>query len=437
MSLGCIRSMRAAVLLLCSTLGTGPAVAEDILSLPNLVYRTGPFSSAGIPLMNGQRDYMMMINERDGGINGVRLGYEECETGYSVEKGLECYEKTKTTGIVAQPSSTGIAAQLLPRTAADRIPLLAPGYGFSPVGEGKVFKWAFNPPVSSWDGAYMMLSHLSGGDLVGLRGKKIVLLHLDVPYGREAIPFLEALAQRHAFTLLPVPVGVKEMQNQSAQWQRIGEENPDFVLMWGWGTMNAGALAQAVKTGFPMEKFVGIWWSGHDGDLKSVGEAATGYRVLSWNVPISDSPAMQDVRKYVLDPRKPETTEDEADGVFYQRGVLISMFVVEAIRVAQERFDNRLVTAEQLRWGLENLKLDDDRLAEIGMTGMLAPFSTSCEDHSGHAGAWMLAWDGSRFVRESELLHADQEVIAPMMRAAAEKFAAADASWVMNEACAP
>ena len=103
--------------------------------------------------MNGQRDYMMMLNERDGGVNGVKLGYEECETGYSTEKGVECYEKTKATGIVTQPWSTGITLQVLPKTNVDKIPILAPGYGFSPMTDGKVFQWAFNPPASYWDGA--------------------------------------------------------------------------------------------------------------------------------------------------------------------------------------------------------------------------------------------------------------------------------------------
>ena len=122
------------------------------------------------------------------------------------------------------------------------------------------------------------------------------------------------------------------MQNQSAQWLQIRRENPDFVLMWGWGAMNAGALTEAVKTKFPMEKFIGIWWSGHDGDMKSVGEAGKGYRSISWSVPVSDAPAMQDIKKYVLDPKKTEIGEGEFDWVFYQRGVLISMFTVEAIK---------------------------------------------------------------------------------------------------------
>ena len=311
-------------------MASAPALAEDIVSLPNLSYRTGPFAATGIPLMNGQRDYMMMLNERDGGVNGVKLGYEECETGYSTEKGVECYEKTKATGIVTQPWSTGITLQVLPKSNVDKIPILAPGYGFSPMADGKVFKWAFNPPASYWDGASMILSHISGGNLDSLKGKKIVLLHLDAPYGKEPIPLIQSLADKHGFTFLPIPVGVKEMQNQSAQWLQIRRENPDFVLMWGWGAMNAGALTEAAKTKFPMEKFIGIWWSGHDGDMKSVGEAGKGYRSLSWSVPVSDAPAMQDIKKYVLDPKKTEIGEGEFDWVFYQRGVLISMLTVEA-----------------------------------------------------------------------------------------------------------
>ena len=199
----------AAALSLGGALGAAPALAEDIVSLPNLSYRTGPFAATGIPLMNGQRDYMMMLNERDGGVNGVKLGYEECETGYSTEKGVECYEKTKATGIVTQPWSTGITLQVLPKSNVDKIPILAPGYGFSPMADGKVFKWAFNPPASYWDGASMILSHISGGNLDSLKGKKIVLLHLDAPYGKEPIP-LHPVACRQARLHLPADPGRRE-----------------------------------------------------------------------------------------------------------------------------------------------------------------------------------------------------------------------------------
>ena len=119
----------------------------------------------------------------------------------------------------------------------------------------------------------------------------------------------------------------------------------------------------------------------------------------------------------------------------HQRGVLISMFTVEAIKAAQANFDTKVVNAEQLRWGFENLKIDDAKLAEIGMTGMVPPFATSCSNHAGHSGAWMLEWDGTKFVKVSDLLKANQEEIEPLVEAEAKKYAEANAPWPINEEC--
>lgn len=413
------------------------AIAQDSVYLPNLSYRTGPFAATGIPLMNGQRDYMTMINERDGGVNGVHLNYDECETGYNTEKGVECYEATKANAIITQPWSTGITLQVLPRTNVDRIPVLAPGYGFSAMQDGKVFQWAFNPPASYWDGASMILNHISEGDLSSLSGKKIAFLHLDHPYGKEPIPLFEKLAADHGFTFLQIPVGLSEMQNQSAQWLQIRRENPDYVLMWGWGAMNAGAITEAVKTRFPMDRFIGIWWAALDGDLKLVGDAGKGYRAISWSYPNSDAPVMQDIRTHVVDAGKSliNQGEGEFDWVFYQRGVLMSAMLVEGIRAAQDHFDTKVVSAEQLRWGLANLDFNEARIAELGLDGMIPPFSTSCANHTGHSGAWMLEWDGSRFVRSSDLLSADRAAVDPLVASEAAKYAAANAPWPVDEDC--
>jgi branched-chain amino acid transport system substrate-binding protein len=415
-----------------------PAWAQDSVLLPNLSYRTGPFAATGIPLMNGQRDYMMMLNERDGGANGVTLNYQECETGYNTEKGVECYEKTKAEGaIVTQPWSTGITLQVLPKSNVDKMPILAPGYGFSAMQDGKTFQWAFNPPASYWDGASMILNAISQGNLDGLKDKKIVLLHLDHPYGKEPIPLFEALAAKHGFTFLPIPVGLKEMQNQSAQWLQIRRERPDFVLMWGWGAMNAGAVTEAVKTKYPMNQFIGIWWAGLDADLKLVGEQGKGYRTLSWSLPNSEAPAMKDIKKLVVDAGKSMINqgEGEFDWVFYQRGVLISAFLAEGVKAAQAQFNTKVVDKEQLRWGLENLKFDEAKIKELGLDGMVPPFSTSCSDHTGHSGAWMLEWDGAKFVKASDLLQADRAAIDPIVAKAAKEYADANQPWPVNEEC--
>ena len=418
-------------------IASSAALAEDSITLSNLSYRTGPFAATGIPLMNGQRDYIMMLNDRDGGVNGVKLNYEECETGYSTEKGVECYEATKGESIVTQPWSTGITLQVLPKSNVDKIPILAPGYGFSAMQDGKTFQWAFNPPASYWDGASMILSNISDGNLDGLKGKKIAFLHLDHPYGKEPIPLFEQMASKHGFTFLPIPVGLTEMQNQSAQWLQIRRERPDYVIMWGWGAMNAGAITEAVKTNYPMDQFIGIWWSSLDGDLKLVGDKGKGYRAISWSLPNSEAPVMQDIKKHVVDAGKSliNQGEGEFDWVFYQRGVMISMMLVEGVKAAQKHFDAKVINAEQLRWGLENLNIDEAKLEALGMSGMIPPFSTSCSDHTGHSGAWMLQWNGSKFEKASDLLTADGEAIGALAKDGAAKYAEANAPWPINEEC--
>jgi branched-chain amino acid transport system substrate-binding protein len=73
---------------LVGTVGTAQAAEEDFI--PLLVYRTGSFAPLGIPWADGKIDYLKLVNERDGGINGVKITYEECETAYSTDKGVEC-----------------------------------------------------------------------------------------------------------------------------------------------------------------------------------------------------------------------------------------------------------------------------------------------------------------------------------------------------------
>ncbi len=411
---------------------TGAAMAAELYT-PNLSYRTGPFAATGIPLMNGQADYMTLLNERDGGIGGVPVNFEECETGYSTEKGVECYEKTKGAALVTQPWSTGITLQVLPKTNIDEIPILAPGYGFSPMADGKVFQWAFNMPAGYWDAASMIVQYLESEG--SLNGKKIAFLHLDHPFGKEPLPLLEALAAEKGFELVPIPVGLKEMQNQSAQWLQVRRESPDYVVMWGWGAMNAGAITEAVKTKFPMENFVGVWWSGHDADLKLVGADGAGYKSISWSYPNMDAPVMAAIKEHVVDTGMTKSNAEEMSGVFYGRGVVMSAILAEGIAAAQAHFGTAEISATQLRWGLENIDMTAERIEELGLTGMVPPFATSCANHTGHSGGWMLEWDGEKFVKASDLLTANTAVYAALIEAKAAEYAEANAPWAMNEDC--
>ena len=50
-----------------------PALAEDTLYVPLFTYRTGAFAPTGGPVADGMHDYLEMLNQRDGGVGGVKL----------------------------------------------------------------------------------------------------------------------------------------------------------------------------------------------------------------------------------------------------------------------------------------------------------------------------------------------------------------------------
>src|SRR3546814_226451 len=130
-----------------------PVAAQEQF-VPLLVYRTGPYAPSGIPLADGFNDFMQLINLRDGGINGVKFSWEECETQYNNDRGVECYERLKGKGetgaSVVNPYSTGITYALIERATSDKIPVLSMGYGRADASDGRVFPYVFPMPLTYW-----------------------------------------------------------------------------------------------------------------------------------------------------------------------------------------------------------------------------------------------------------------------------------------------
>ena len=300
---------------------TGTAQAQDTIYVPLLTYRTGPFAGSGIPIANGMHDYLAMLNERDGGIGGVKLNVEECETGYDTKKGVECWESVKgKKPAVVNPYSTGITLQIIPKAAVDKIPILSMAYGLSASAIGEKFPWIFNPPATYWDGLSMIMRYIGGkeGGLDKLKGKTIGFIFLESGYGREPLPLLQEFAKDYGFTVKEYSVAGKEMQDQSAQWLAVRRDRPAWMIMWGWGAMNPTAVKRAAENGYPMDHFVGIWWSGSDDDGRGGGEAAKGYLSLNFNGLGSNYPAIHDIKKYVVDKGKSQVEKDKFAREFLQ-----------------------------------------------------------------------------------------------------------------------
>lgn len=395
---------------------------------PLLSYRTGPYAPNGVPWANGKQDYIKMINARDGGVNGVKMTFEECETGYATDRGVECYERMKGRPGVAlfDPQATGITFALTEKVVADKIPLLTLGYGLSVAQDGQAFKWNFPLMGSYWTGADILIQHIGKkeGGLDKLKGKKIALVYHDSPFGKEPIPVLQERARMHGFELQLIPVTAPGVEQKSA-WLQVRQSKPDMVLLWGWGVMNSTALKEAQATGYPRDKMYGVWWAGAEPDVKDVGEGAKGYNALALNTSGQQPKVIQDILKLVHDKGQGTGPKDEVGQVLYTRGVIIQMLSIEAVRRAQERFGKgQVMTGEQVRWGLENLALDQKKLDSLGFAGVMKPLSTSCADHMGSTAARVHTWDGAKWNFSSDFIQADEQILKPMVKAAADKYLA-------------
>jgi branched-chain amino acid transport system substrate-binding protein len=394
---------------------------------PVLPYRTGAYAPNGIPWANGYADYLKMVNSK-GGINGVKITTEECDTAYATDRGVECYErlKGKANGGVFQPLSTGITFALTEKAPADKNPLITAGYGRSESADGGVFKWNFPLMGTYWAASDIIMQVISkketGNTLGNLKGKKIALVYHDSPYGKEPIALLQERAKTQGFELSLLPVTHPGVE-QTATWLQIRQNKPDYVLLWGWGVMNAAALKQAVATGYPREKMYGVWWSAAEPDVKDIGEGAKGYNGLVATG--YTGKILTDIKTTLHDKKAGTGPAEEVGTVLYNRGMTSAMLAVEGTFRAQERYGKgKVMTGDQIRWGLENLNLTAARIETLGMTGIMRPLSTSCQDHEGSRSARMHTWDGKKWAYSSDWIEADMSIIKPLTKQFADKYAA-------------
>ena len=137
--------------MLVGQVGVTAAVAAGEQFLPVLSRREGINRSTGIPLTDGYIAYLTFLNERDGGIHGVPLVWEECETVFpDIDRGVACYEHLKTQGATGaaafHPLSTPLTYALTERVGQDQIPLITVGIGRADAADGRVFPYVFPVP---------------------------------------------------------------------------------------------------------------------------------------------------------------------------------------------------------------------------------------------------------------------------------------------------
>lgn len=420
---------------LAASLHALPLRAEDGTGqqlYPLFTYRTGPYAPSFIPFGAGNIDYLRYINEVEGGVDGVKILVQECETAYEIERGIECYERYKNgyNGALTAaiyPHSSGLDVALTDKARLDKIPVVSPGGGQNIATDGRVFPYQFPLIFDYWSEAQIVVDYVAQqvGGYDKLKGVKIATLYHDSGYGRDTIEPLGILSKKYGFEDIQIPVPHPGEQQQT-QWQQIRRAGADWVFLRGWGIMTPVAIKTAARVGFPADHIIGDIWSGSEDDARPAGAAAKGYQAVSVFPPGKDFGVLKTLKEKILDAGKSDLKDQSKFGtVYYNYGVIEAITFVEALRTGHKKFGNRPLTAEEGRWALENLDIDDKRIEELGAKGLISPLKTSIDNHKGETiAAKIIQWNGETWDAPTDWIKADTTLFAEAIKAKAAAYAA-------------
>jgi branched-chain amino acid transport system substrate-binding protein len=389
-----------------------------------LIYRTGPFAAGGSGFGSGWEDFMELRNMQ-GGVNGIKYKWEECETGYNTARGVECYERLKDKMTLVHPLSTGITYALIPRGTKEQKVIYSMGYGRADASDGTVFPWVFTTPTNYWSQNSAKIKFIAQqmGGMDKLKGLKIANLHIDIPYGQETKPMLDALAKRYGFIVRHFPVPWPGI-DQKAQWMDIVRRfKADWVLNRNWGVSCTVPLKEAARLRFPRDRILGVWWCGAEEDVLPAGPAGKGYYSANWHGVGRDFPLIQEIIDKVYGAMKGHISFTRVGTVYWNRGVYGGVINEEAMRTAHKKFGVKVLTGEEFRWGMENLNITEERIKELGLEGFMSPIKTSCADHEGGDKVLFQQWNGEKWVKVGKGISPMKDFVWQRIKESAAKYA--------------
>ena len=400
----------ALVLTLIAGLTATAAQADHAIKVGGQCDRTGPTKLVGVEICPGVSDYIKLVNKK-GGVLGHKLEYTEIEHGYTVDRGVEAYERLKRDGAVAVLDyGTPIVYALTPRHMDDKIPAITPGFGRADSIDGEVWPYIFPMAASYWSqaGAAMQYIKQNGAK----KGAKVAHIYYDNPAGREGIPVVEAVAQKEGYELrlFAVPPPGLEMGPQVIDITR--RFKADWVVGHLFGRSPSVSIKEFKKAGFPLNRVVSFVWGAGEADIEAAGwDIAQGYLGMQFTAVGRQLPVIKELMKMYQDEK--QEVPKYVGGVYYSRGVLIGAVLTEGVRLAIQNH-GLPVTGDKVRKGYEAMKNFD-------LQGFLPPMTVTPKDHEG--GGWVKLYQvkGKEWVPVTDWIRGYRDEVMELVKKANTK----------------
>lgn len=363
-------------------------------------------------LVQGARDLATLVNDK-GGIKGQKVEILVQDTANEPQRGIECYEKFKREGImVFDTMSTPVSMAVLPRAMRDGNVMMQSLVGRGDAIVGDVYKWIFPVGPTYWSQAANNMAYIKQQHKDSLKDLKIAFVFADYSFGHQPQPVLKEIAKRESanigFFPFPLP-GV----DQSSVWTQVRQYNPDWVIFWGISNMHVVAAREMRRNGIPMTKYIGANWL-NEADLNNMGGLGTGLKRGSVVTGDLDNPLRLEILKEVYDKGKGAGDRKVADDSYYMVGLAVFSVAFEAIKNAVGDGTAPL-SPERIRDGYEKIRNFDN-------ASLTAPLTVTPEDHGGAGKTRIEAWDGKKWVKETEWFSAYEDIVWDVARKEAANY---------------
>ena len=404
----------AAVTVAAGLAGPAPAQEKEPITFGLLQDFTGVYTFVSNEYNQGQQDYIKLINEQ-GGVDGHPIELIVRDTGNEPQRGIEAYNNAVEQGaVLVDFLSTPVSRAMVPRVLEDEVVMITALHGRGDASAGETFPYVFPMMATYWSQASILAKFIED-HMGGLEGKKIAHVYIDSPFGREPLPILRALAERHNFEVkaFPYPSPGNE---QSATWSDVRRWGADHVTIWGAGGGQPVAIRTAIRNGISPEDILSVVWLART-DMKQVGfDAATGVKRYEAVHTGRDTPVIQDIISQVIEPGNGTGDEANVGTTYYNIGVATMAAAVQAARLALEEHGAPL-TGPKLKQGFEMLREFDAR-------GLMPPITITAEDHQGGGFGRVSMWNGEEWEPQTDWFAAYQDLVWEEIRQNAEDFEA-------------
>jgi branched-chain amino acid transport system substrate-binding protein len=393
---------------------SSPVFAEDkIVKIGMPMDFTRVYTFVTAEYAQGHRDYLTLINDA-GGAGGYKILADITDHGNDIPRAIEAYERMKREGaVLIDPLSTPVARALVPRALEDKFNMVTTLSGRSDAADGEAFPYVMPLSPNYWTQAGILIDYFRQVDK-DLKGKKIVLVHIDTPFGREPIPIFQALGEKLGYSFQTFPYAPPG-NDQAAIWPQVRRAQPDWVIFWGAGVGQTVALSEAVRNGLKMDRISSSVWLS-ESDMDVVGrEACKGVIKFEAAAGGREPKVIQAILKDVVGKGKGAGPEPKVGTAYYNIGVMMAAIVAEGVRKAAEKAPNGPVTAVWLNDGIQSI-------TNFTADGFLPGITVTPKDHQGGGKGRVARWDGAKFVPQTDWFSANQDLVWAEIKKYSEEF---------------